>query len=105
MFGVVDDKLPVIFQVSHGVTDHRQIFTGRAAQNLLHMQERSLAVNRHHGRGRFDEQAHLIVLLDRRGLLPRRAEGRKLGVLKFFRLAWAKNSMSFGLLPGQPPSM
>jgi hypothetical protein len=52
VFGVVDDKLAVVFQKFHRVADHRQIFLRRAAQNFLHMQHRSLAVDRDDGRFR-----------------------------------------------------
>ena len=82
MLGVVDDELPVVLEVTHGVADHAEVFVRRAAQDFLHMQHGGLAVDRHHGRLRLDEQAHLIVALNRRGLFPRGAEGGELGVLE-----------------------
>ncbi len=83
MLGVVDDEFAVVFQETHGVADHREIFFRRASQNFLHVQHRGLAVNRHDGRAGFDEQTHLIVLFDRRIFFARRAERGELRIFEF----------------------
>ena len=97
VFGVVDDELAVVFEKFHGVADHREIFFGRAAQDFLHVQHGGLAVDRDDGRAGFDEQAHLVVLLDGHAFLARRAEGRELGVLEFLLLRLRKELDVLGI--------
>ena len=83
VLGVVNHKLPVILQITHRVADHAEILIRRAAQHFLHVQHRSLAVNRDDRRLRLDEQPHLIVLLDRHALFAGRTERREFRVLEF----------------------
>ena len=100
MFGVVDDKLAVVFEKFHGVADHRQIFLRRAAQDFLHVQHGSLAENRHDGRFRLDEQAHLVVLFDGHAFFARGAERGEPRVLEFFLLGLREKFDVLGIAAG-----
>ena len=53
----------------------------------------------------FDELAYVAVLIDRVLGEARGAECGQLGMLQFESGARSKKSLSFGLEPGQPPSM
>ena len=100
MLGVVDDKFAVVLQKLHGVGDHRQIFLRRAAQDFLDVQHRSLAENRHDGRLRFDEQAHLIVLFHRHAFFARGTERGEFRVPEFFLFGLGEELDVLGIAAG-----
>ena len=77
----------------------------RRAQHLDDVEVPGLAEDGDHGRLGGHELVEVGVLVGAVGLVARGAEGRQLGVLQVIDRAAAKNSMSLGLEPGQPPSM
>ena len=81
MFGVVEHLAPVLFQMRHGVRDHREIFLERDVENLGHMQRPRLADDGHGGRLRIEEHLHLRVVLHAHLAAPGHAKGGDLRVL------------------------
>ena len=100
MLGVVDDEFAVVLEEAHGVADHREIFFRRAAQDLLHMQHGSLAVDGHDGGAGLDEQAHLVVLLNGHALFARGTERREPRVFEFFLFGLGEELDVLGIAAG-----
>ena len=62
---VVNHELTLVLEEANSVTNHRQIFIGRGAEDFLHMEKPGLAVKGDHRRFGLQQPAHLLVILDR----------------------------------------
>ncbi len=82
MLRVIDDEAAAALEISDGVLDHREVFSGRRLQHFFHMQQPRLADDGDDRRLGVDEQAHLIVGLGGDALAARRTEGREPRVLE-----------------------
>ena len=82
MLGVEKHFQVMLFQVSHGVTDHGQVFIQGVVHDFRDMQIPGLADNGH-GRGAaFDQKFDVLILLHRHPAFTRGTEGRQPCVLK-----------------------
>ena len=107
VLGVVDHFLAVRPSGSSTVSEISLRFSSRVMPSArLHVQVPRLAENRDHRRAGLHQRAHVAVLLHRVLGETRGAEGGQPGVLQVqVARRGAKNSLSLGLEPGQPPSM
>ena len=81
MLRVVEHLASVAFQKRHGVRDHREVFLPRHPEHLDHLERPRFAHDRHGGRLRVEEDAHLWIVLDAHLAAPRRAERGDLRLL------------------------
>ena len=83
MFGVVNDFLAVLLEIADRLADHREVFFGRRADYLAHVQRPRFAHERDHGRVGLHQHVDLRIVLALRVCAPRAAEGGDLRVLEF----------------------
>ena len=97
---------PCCDEIGDGVADHGEVFLQRGAQDFGDVQHGGLADERDDRRAGLEEQARPACpsppAVFARRVLPKAAS---LACLNLSFLASRKNSMSFSLEPGQPPSM
>ena len=106
VLGVEENALPLCAQVRDGVANHREVLLERRAQRQLDVPVVALGHERHHGRTRLAQGGHLGVVGGPRAGPAGCAERGELRVPSASSvLARAKNSVSLGSAPGQPPSM
>ena len=86
---IVDHLAAVLYQMGHGVADHRLVFRHRGAQDFGDLQFPAFSENRHHRRLRLQQQPHLRILFHCHTRPAGGTEGGQLGMLELqvFRLA------------------
>ena len=82
MLGVIHHLAAVFHQMGHRVADHRAVFLHRGAQDFGDLHFPAFAENRDHRRLRFEQQAHLGVVLHRHIGAAGGTEGGELGVFE-----------------------
>ncbi len=82
MFAIIDDFTAMGFQKGYRITDHRQVFLRRTAQDFTDMQSRSFSIDRYDRGIDLEQAAHLSILGGTHTLPTRRAKSCQLGMLK-----------------------
>ena len=90
MLGIIDHLAAVLHQMGHRIADHRPVFLHRGAQHFGDLHFPALAENGDHRRFRFEQHAHLRILLHRGIGAAGGAEGGEFGVLEFEVLGLAE---------------
>ena len=105
MLGVVDHFLAVLLQIAHGIGDELQIFFFGDPERAMDVQIPALAEDRDDRRAGFDQRVDAGVFLHRVRAKRVAPNATSRACFSFRSRARAKNSLSFGFEPGQPPSM
>ena len=103
MFRIIDDFLPMQFQVGDGITDHGKVFSERDIQDISNMEVPGLSENGNHRRFRLNNGCQIRTIFRPDMGLSGTAEGGEASMLETSMLGQFEETCIFWI-GARPPS-